>query len=69
MSVPRPRLPDKEPFELEFEHLLNVLEDNLIHGMQNNHSDDNYRRPDSEKISQSFKKIFDDEFRMYDEAQ
>ena len=49
MSVPRPRLPDEELFELEFEPSLNDLEDNVIHGVQNNHSDDNSRKPDSEK--------------------
>ena len=41
----------------------------MIHGVQNNHSDDNSRRPDSEKISRSFEEIFDDKFRMYEEAQ
>jgi len=35
--------------------------------MQNNHSDDNSRKPDSEKTSQSFKEIFDDELRIFEE--
>jgi len=48
--VSRPCLPDEESFELEFEPSLNVLQDNMIHGMQNNHSDDNSRRPDFGKI-------------------
>ena len=64
MSVSRPCLPDEEPFGLEFEPSLNVLQDNMIHGMQNNHSDDNFRRPDFGK-----EEIFDNEFKMYEEAQ
>ena len=39
----------------------------MIHDVQNIHSDDNFRKPDSEKISQSSKEIFDDEFRMFEE--
>ena len=37
----------------------------MIHDVQNIHSDNNSRKPDSEKISQSSEEIFDDEFRMF----
>ena len=56
LSLPRPRLPDEEPFELKFEPSLNALKDNVIHSVQNIQSNNNSRRPDSGKYLEILKK-------------